>query len=300
MISVEKKYLYIGYAILAAGLYGMSAPFSKLILKEISPYLLSSLLYLGAGFGMLTIDIISKLSKIERNEARITKNELKYVILMILLDIAAPIFLLLGITKSNASTASLLNNFEIVATSLIAFLIFKEYINKRLWLAIILITISSFILSINDINSFSLSIGAVFVLLACISWGLENNCTRKLSIKNPLQVVIIKGIGSGFGAFIIALVLDELSGDLLSIILSLLLGFSAFGLSIFFYVTAQRHLGASKTSAFYAIAPFVGVILSFILFNETITYTFIIALVIMILGSYFAVNDKPKSKNKTI
>jgi drug/metabolite transporter (DMT)-like permease len=293
MKTIDKKVIAIGYAILAAALYGMSAPFSKLILKEISPYFLSSLLYLGAGFGMLMVEFFRKISKVERSEAKISKNELKYVILMIVLDILAPIFLLLGIKSSNASTASLLNNFEIVATSLIAFWIFKESINPRLWLAISLITISSIILSFNDIRSFSLSIGSILVLMACISWGFENNCTRKLSIKDPLQVVIIKGIGSGIGALIIAFSLKEISGDLISIFLSLLLGFFAFGLSIFFYVSAQRHLGASKTSAFYPVAPFVGVLLSFFLFAEPITYSFIIALLIMIVGTYFAINDKP-------
>ncbi|HEY8364254.1 MAG TPA: DMT family transporter, partial [Haloplasmataceae bacterium] len=218
----------------------------------------------------------------------------KYVILMIFLDIAAPILLLVGITKSNASTASLLNNFEIVATSLIAYLIFKENINIRLWYAIILITISSVILSINDISSFTLSFGAILILLACISWGLENNCTKKLSIKDPLQVVIIKGFGSGIGALIIAFIVQETSSNLISILLSLLLGFFAYGLSIFFYVTSQRYLGASETSAYYAVSPFIGVILSFILFKEPLTLSFIIALLIMILGTYLAVNDKPQ------
>lgn len=207
---------------------------------------------------------------------------------MIVLDILAPIFLMIGLTITTAENVSLLNNFEIVATSLIALLIFKESISKRLWLAIGLITISSIILSFENIKSLSFSFGSIFVLPASISWGLENNCTRMLSVKDPLQVVIIKGFGSGLGSLIISLIIKETSTNVPYIIASLLLGFVAYGLSIYFYVYAQRELGAAKTSAYYAIAPFIGVALSFIIFHQIPTITFIIALLIMIIGTYFA------------
>lgn len=291
------KYVAIGQAILAAALFGMSAPFSKLLLNKSSPYLLSSLLYLGAGTGMLMIHFTRKLRKLEVVEANLTINELKYIILMILLDIIAPIFLLIGLTKTSASVASLLNNFEIVATSLIALLIFKETIGRRLWVSILFITISSIILSLDDITSLTFSWGSILILLAAISWGFENNCTRKLSIKDPLQVVILKGFGSGIGALLIAFYLNDFSGDFVYIILALLLGFFAYGLSIYFYVNAQRHLGASRTSAYYAIAPFIGVGLSFIIFKESIGVSFIIALVIMLFGTFFALNEKHLHKH---
>ena len=186
---------------------------------------------------------------------------------MVALDIAAPIFLMYGLTKTTSANASLLNNFEIVATSLIALLIFKESISKRLWGAISLITISSIILSVEDISSFSFSFGSIFVLLACVCWGLENNCTRKLSVKDPLQIVIIKGFGSGIGSLLIAFTLGEKMNNIPYIIAALLLGFFAYGLSIFFYIYAQRDLGAARTSAYYAVAPFIGVALSLIVFR---------------------------------
>jgi drug/metabolite transporter (DMT)-like permease len=116
---------------------------------------------------------------------------------------------MLGLTMTTSANASILNNFEIVSTSLIALLIFKESISKRLWGAIFLITASSIILSIEDISSFSFSFGSIFVLLACICWGLENNCTRKLSLKDPLEVVVIKGFGSGIGFLLITFALGE-------------------------------------------------------------------------------------------
>jgi drug/metabolite transporter (DMT)-like permease len=286
------NYISIGQAILAAALFGMSAPFSKLLLIEIPPLMMSSLLYLGAGAGTLVIYNIKKVSKTEFAEAALSKQELPFIILMVLLDIAAPIALMLGLTMTTSSNAALLNNFEIAATSIIALVIFKEAIGKRLWLSIVFITIASIILSIDDFRNISFSAGSIFILLACVFWGLENNCTRKLSIKDPLQIIIIKGIGAGFGAFVIALLANQIVWKPIFISMALILGFFAYGMSIFFYVTAQRSLGAARTSAYYAIAPFIGVGISFIIFNQPITVSFLAASGIMILGTYFAIFEK--------
>lgn len=125
---------------------------------------------------------------------------------MVILDIAAPIFLMIGLTMTTPATVSLLNNFEIVATSLIALFIFKEAISKRLWIAIGLITIATIILTVEDISSISFSFVSILVMFAAIFWGLENNFTRMLSVKDPLQVVIIKGFGSGFGSLLISFI----------------------------------------------------------------------------------------------
>ena len=273
-------------AILAAALYALNSPFSKLLLKYLPSTLMAGFLYIGAGFGMIMIFLIRKASKRPGKEPRLTMKDLPYTIAMIVLDIAAPICLLFGLTMTTAANASLLNNFEIVATSLIALLVFREKIGKRLWTAIGLITLSSILLSVEDASSFQFSFGSLFVLAACICWGLEKNCTRCLSKSDPLEIVVIKGFGSGIGSVIIGLVVGEtlpLFGDILKI---LLLGFVAYGLSIYFYVYAQRDLGAAKTSAYYAIAPFIGVALSFIIFREIPGVLFFIALAIMIAGTW--------------
>ena len=123
-------------AILAAALYGISSPLSKLLLEKISPTFMAALLYLGAGMGMLIVNIIKLVNRSETLEARMTKKELPYIIGMIILDIAAPIFLMFGLTMTTADNASLLNNFEIVATSLIALFVFKEAIGRRMWIEI--------------------------------------------------------------------------------------------------------------------------------------------------------------------
>ena len=121
-------------AVLAAALYAINAPFSKILLDYMPSTLMAGFLYLGAGLGMVVIAGIRKLRKTDRQELKLTRNELPYTVAMILLDIAAPICLLLGLRSTTSANASLLNNFEIVATALIALFVFKEQISPRLWL----------------------------------------------------------------------------------------------------------------------------------------------------------------------
>lgn len=281
----------IFFAILAAALYALNSPLSKLLLSGVSPTMLAALLYLGAGLGLFLVGILQKRMGTAKKEKPLTKKELPYTIGMVVLDILAPISLMAGLTLTTAANASLLNNFEIVATSLIALWIFKEKISKRLWVGIALVTAASILLSIEDYSSFSFSIGSIFVLLACIFWGFENNCTRNLSSKNPLEIVVIKGFGSGIGSLLIAAVTGQLSFQPQYIFFALILGFVAYGLSIFFYIHAQRYLGAAKTSAYYAVSPFIGAALSFLVFRELPSPSFLAALSLMAAGTYFVSSD---------
>ena len=289
-------------AILAAALYAINSPFSKLLLDYMPSTLMAGFLYIGAGLGMGVIALIRKVKKTERTEEKITKADLPYTLAMIFLDIAAPIFLLLGLSHTTAANASLLNNFEIVATAMIALMIFKERISPRLWIGILFVTVSCVLLSFEDISSLTFSIGSLFILLACVCWGIENNCTRKLSEKDPLEIVLLKGIFSGLGSIIIGLCLGERIEVLWSIFAVLGVGFVAYGLSIFFYVYAQRMLGAARTSAYYAVAPFIGTLLSLLIFRDVPQYIFFIALGLMIIGAWLCSNDEPifkKKRNKT-
>jgi len=279
----------IFFAVLAAVCYGVSAPLSKILLAEIPAAQMAALLYLGAGLGMAAVSLFGRKAK---KEAKITGKELPYVIGMVVLDVAAPVLLMFGLGMTTPANASLLNNFEIVATALIALFVFKEAIGKRMWVAILLITFSSMILSFEDISGFSFSAGSLLVLAACLCWGIENNCTRMLSLKNPIQVVVIKGLGSGVGALIIAFSMRQVSYNMLYVVSALLLGFFAYGLSIFFYIRAQRELGAARTSAYYAIAPFVGMALFFAVFGQPVTISFVVAVLVMVAGAYFAAVEK--------
>ncbi len=275
----------ISMAVLAAALYAVSTPISKLLLSEIQPVFLASLLYLGAGIGMLILQLPERK---QRTEHTLTQKDLPYTAGMVILDIAAPILMMLGLRSATAANASLLNNFEIVATSLIALIVFHERIGKRLWAAIALITAASMLLSLEGKDSLTFSAGSVLVLLACTAWGLENNCTRMISGSDPQEIVIIKGLGSGAGSAAIALLSGEAFPPLPLIIPALLLGFASYGLSVFFYVYAQRYLGAARTSAYYALSPFIGSALSFIMLRETPSAAFITALILMTAGAFLA------------
>lgn len=277
------------YALAAAAFYAVNIPVSKILLRVVGPTMMAAFMYLGAGIG---IGIISLFGKKRRAQTeKLTKKDLPFVIGMILLDIAAPIFLMLGVSIGSSANASLLGNFEIVATTVIAMVFFGEIVSKRLWAAIALITLSSILLSFEGTDSFKFSYGSLFVLLAAVCWGFENNCTRNISSKSTYEIVVLKGVFSGLGSLLIAVVRQEAFPGLKYVMAALLLGFVAYGLSFFLYVRAQNILGAAKTSAYYAIAPFVGALFSFVLLREQLSWIYFAALLIMIAGSLLVVAD---------
>lgn len=285
----DKKLQSIFFAVLAAVFYAINVPFSKQLLQDVPPTFMASFLYFGAGIGVGIMYLFHWNS--EKREERLTQDNLPYTIGMVLLDILAPIFLMLGVSIGSSANASLLGNFEIVATTLIALLLFKESVSKKLWTAILFITISSIILSFEGSGSFHFSLGSLFVLLATICWGMENNCTRKISEKSTYQIVTIKGLFCGLGSFVVASVVGETLPSARYIILAILLGFVAYGLSIFLYIRAQRDLGAAKTSAYYAVAPFVGTFLAFLINGEQLSAAYLVGLFFMIIGTVFVVAD---------
>lgn len=279
----------IAYALLAAVFYAVNTPCSKLLLQHVPATFMAGFLYLGAGTGIGMVYLFHY--KKEDKAERLAKCDVIYTIGMIVLDIFAPIFLMLGIQYGSASNASLLGNFEIVATTLIALLIFKEKVTGRLWMAVGAIVIASAFLSFEGMDGFTFSYGSLFVLLAASCWGLENNCTRKIADKSTYEIVTLKGLCSGIGSLAIACIIGEDIPDFRYIIPAMLLGFVAYGLSIFTYIRAQRQLGAAKTSAYYAVAPFIGSFLAFLLLREPLHINYLIGLGFMVAGSVLAVAD---------
>lgn len=274
-------------AILAAFFYSLNMPLSKVLLSDVSPIMLAGLLYLGAGIGILLLSLFIPHNK-ERQ--KLSKTDFKYTFLMVVLDIFAPISLLLGLKNTSSSVSTLIGNFEIVTTTIIACLFFKEKITKKSSVAILLITIATIILSFSG-EEFRLSTSTLLVVLATLFWGLENNCTKMISGKDTFEIVFIKGLFSGLGSIIIALSTGEEFPSLSILFSALLLGFVSYGLSIFFYIKAQNKIGASRTSSFYAINPFIGSFLSFLILNESLSVRYFISLIIMALGTFFMIKD---------
>lgn len=289
MRKIDKKKVAIAYALAAALFYAINVPCSKRLLTEVAPTFMAAFLYLGAGIGVGIMYLFHH--KSEKPEERLTRADLPFTIGMVVLDILAPILLMLGIHTGTSSNASLLGNFEIVATTMIALLVFKEKVTRRLWAAIGFITISSVLLSFGGAEDLRFSVGSLFVLGATACWGLENNCTRRIAAKSTHQIVTIKGLFSGTGSLFVAFLLGEALPEAQYVLLALLLGFVSYGLSIFAYIRAQKTLGAAKTSAYYAIAPFIGTFLSFVLLGERLTVNYLVALLFMIVGTIFVILD---------
>lgn len=285
---MKTKNLATLYAIGAAALYAINIPVSKLLLLHVAPTMMAAFLYLGAGLGLFAY---GRLRGEQAQGEPLTRAELPYTLGMILLDIAAPILLMLGLERTNSANASLLNNFEIAATFLIAFFLFREALSRRLTIAIGLVTAASIALSFEGTGAFRFNEGSLLVLGAACCWGLENNCTRMLSTKSSVQITTIKGIFSGLGSLIVALVLGEAFPERIWIPAVLLLGFVAYGLSINFYIKAQKDLGAAKTSAYYSIAPFLGVAFGMLLLGEQPGMQFYLGLGLMIAATVLMVRD---------
>jgi len=153
------------------------------------------------------------------------------------------------------------------------------------------------LLSWNSTGGWGFSIGSLGVLLACILWGLDNNLTRNISAKDPVVIVMIKGIGAGSFSLILSICLHNSFPGITVIIGAMLLGFFSYGISIVLFIKAMRALGASRTSAFYSAAPFLGALFSFVLIHEVPNILFYISLPIMIIGTILLIGEKHDHKH---
>lgn len=279
-------------ALLAAFLFGLSAPLSKALLGNIPPIPLAGLLYLGSG---ITAWLVLRLSSRQKaiQEAQLQQEDWPWLAGALLTGgVAAPIVLLLGLQTTPAATASLLLNFEGVATTLIAGLVFHEAIGRRVWSASGLITLASIILSWESNAPWGFAPSALGIVAACALWGLDNNFTRNISAKNPLTIVAWKGIGAGLFSLTLGLSLRQPLPRMDVACRALLLGSVSYGLSIMLYILALRDLGAARTSALFGTAPFIGMLLAVALFREALTPQLLLALPVMGAGAYLLVGER--------
>ncbi len=284
---------HILQALLAAVLFGASAPLAKLLLGELDPIPLAALLYLGSGMGLLSVKLFQRSqARTLQQEARVVRADLGWLVGAILAGgVAAPIVLLFSLKNTPAGTAALLLNFEGVATTLIAFWIFKESLSSRAWWAVALVTIGSILLSVYMQESWGFSLGALGIILACVFWGLDNNFTRNIAAKDPIAIVMIKGFGAGSISFILALLTGSKLPEWQAILGSLALGALSYGASIVLYIYAMRGLGAARTSTLFSTAPVVGLVLSVLLLNETPGWRLFAALPLMVAGALLLIYD---------
>ncbi len=290
----SKHFTSLSMAIGAAILFGINAPLAKALLGSMPPTLLASFLYLGCGLGVLIFKFAKPLFNKNKNvETGIKAKDLPWLAGVILTGgVAAPIVLMFSLKTTPAATASLLLNFEAVSTALIATLFFKESLGKRVWASVAIITIAAVILTWDHTSEWGLSMGAVGIVCACLLWGADNNMTRMISLKDPLVITMVKGFGAGTVSLIISLLTAAEFPGLKQVFSALLLGAFSYGFSIVLFILALRQLGVARTSAFFGSAPFIGSIISIMVFGEIPTLQFFISLPIMIVGAILIIGEK--------
>lgn len=284
----------VWFAIVAAALFGGSTPFAKLLVGNISPVLLAGLLYAGSGLGLSAWMIFRKLAPAQAPEAEaaLTRKDWPWLGGATLAGgIAAPVLLMLGLTYTPASSASLLLNLEGVATAMLAWFVFKENFDKRIFLGMVLIVIGGVLLSWQESVGMGLPVGSLLVAAACICWGIDNNLTRKVSASDPVQIAAIKGLVAGAVNLTIGF---QLGGMLPGVALTAqagLVGFLGYGLSLVMFVLALRHLGTARTGAYFSLALFVGAAISLVLMQENPPATFWLAAALMAGGIWLHLTE---------
>jgi len=274
-------------ALLSAALFGISTPFAKLLLGDgVSPWLLAGLLYLGSGLGLAVLQLMRKASGKVLAEAPLRRADLPWLALIVLSGgIVGPVLLMLGLAMTAASTASLLLNLESLATMALAWVLFGENVDRRLLLGAAAILAGAALLSWQG-GPAGFGWGAAAIAAACLAWGLDNNLTRRLSAADPMQIALIKGLAAGAVNLILALIAGAQMPSATAIGGAAVIGFIGYGVSLVLFVFGLRHLGAARTGAYFATAPFIGALVAIALLGEPLTLRLLIAGLLMALGLY--------------
>jgi drug/metabolite transporter (DMT)-like permease len=280
------------FAISAAVLFGLSSPFAKALIGGIDPWLLAGLLYLGSGFGMAIIQLIRTFGSKKPTQIKIALKELPWLAGVIFFGgVSGPVLLMYGLSLTSASSASLLLNLEGVFTAGLAWLVFKEHYDRRIVTGMIAIIVGGAVLSWSPGVSLNSFIGPLLVAGACLSWGIDNNLTRKISLNDPILITMIKSLGAGATNLVIAISLGAKLPNMTLLFQASALGFVCYGLSIVCFILALRWLGASRTGAYFSAAPFVGAFVAIEFLGETISARFLIAAGFMAFGIYLHITE---------
>ena len=292
MTNLLHEHRLFGGPFLALGsafLFGASTPIAKLLLGLTDPLLLAGLLYLGSGAGLSSVAIGGRLLDLGRPEAPLRARDLPWLAAIVLFGgILGPALLMWGLSLTPASTSSLLLNTEGLATMAIAWLVFRENADRRIFLGAMAILAGAILLSWPEAADSGprLNWGSVLIVLACVSWGIDNNLTRKLSAADPLQIAMIKGLVAGAVNLALALARGASLPGPTTLAAAATVGFLGYGVSLVLFVFALRHLGAARTGAYFSTAPFIGAVLALPLFGETPTLALIGAALLMGIGVY--------------
>jgi drug/metabolite transporter (DMT)-like permease len=279
-------------ALLSALLFGVTTPLSKLLLGDISPWLLAGLLYLGSGGGLLVFRLARRVAGGRSSEAPLRGADLRWLAGLILAGgVVAPILLLIGLTHTPASTASLLLNLEGVFTIAIAWVVFRESVDRRIAVGALAILLGAGLLSWQG-HVDAIDWSAMAVVGACLGWAVDSNLTRKISASDPMQIAMIKGLAAGTVNIALAFGLGVAWPPFWAVAAAAVLGFFGYGVSLTVYIAALRALGTARTAAYYSVSPFIGAVVAIALFGEPVSTGLLAAGALMAIGLYLHLAER--------
>ncbi|HBK06907.1 MAG TPA: EamA family transporter [Acetobacteraceae bacterium] len=278
-------------ALLSAVLFGASTPLAKMMLGNVDPWMMAGLLYLGAGIGLASIHLSRSALRLPAVEAPLRRSDLPWLAIVIAAGgILGPLFLMFGLSRTDAAGASLLLNLEGLATMGIAWVVFRENVDRRLLFGAFAILAGAALLSWQ--GGASLSWGAALIVAACVSWGIDNNLTRKLSSADPVQIAMLKGLVAGTVNLTLALAQGAALPDIGTIFAAGVVGFFGYGVSLALFVLGLRYLGSARTGAYFSLAPFIGAVLSVTLLDEPLTIRLVAAGALMAVGLWLHLTER--------
>lgn len=282
----------VWYAIAAAILFGVSAPLAKALLKDARPQLLAGLLYLGSGVGLAIVAVAHRRTRTS-SEAPMSRRDAPWLVSAILFGgVVGPVLLMIGLSRTPASSASLLLNLEGVFTATLAWVVFRENVDQRIALGMCAIVTGGLLLSWQgraDLGGFA---GPLSIAGACLCWGIDNNLTQKISGGDPIQVVMLKGSAAGVVNVAIATMLGARIPSPSATVAALGLGFASYGVSLALFVLALRHLGSARTGAYFSLAPFVGAAVAIVGWHERPHLGFVLGTAFMAAGVWLHLTER--------
>lgn len=283
------------YIVISAACFGISPPLAKLLVADIPPIALAGLLYAGAFLGLSSYSLVEKARSTASHgqKASLRGQDLPWLAAATLFGgTIAPISLMFGLSRTSGFSSSLLLNLEGVATAVIAVLFFKENAGKRLWLALVCMTLAGVFLAWDPAQGEFNLVGPLLILLSMVCWGIDNNVTRHISARDPIQIARVKGLVSGGTSLLLAYLLGMVIPWNVNVILAILLGAVSYGVSLVFFIKALEGLGSFRAGLFFSLAPFIGALTSLILLREWIGWVMFPAAGLMIAGLWLMVEEK--------
>jgi drug/metabolite transporter (DMT)-like permease len=300
MSQTHTSHLWPGapLALASAVLFGMSAPLSKLLLGTVAPQLLAGLLYLGAGIGLAIVHLGRAALDIPAPEAPLRRADLPWLAAVVLFGgVMGPLLLMLGLNQTSASSGSLLLNLEGLATMGIAWLVFRENVDRLLLLGALAIVAGAVVLSW-DGQAVRFDAGAALIAAACVAWGIDNNLTRKLSSADPVLTTMIKGSVAGGVNVSLALLTGSMLPPTAIMGAAALVGFLGVGVSLVLFVLALRYLGTARTGAYFSLAPFIGAVFALALLSEPLTLQLLLAGLLMGVGLWLHLAERHEHEHQ--